>query len=87
MALTVEVVCPPEVRTVRLAEGATLADAVAASGFPLQGRKTGVFGKVAGPDTPLSEGDRVEIYRPLAVDPKEARRQRAASARRKRTRV
>ncbi len=85
MALTVEVVCPPEARTVRLAEGATLGEAVAASGFPHQGRKTGIFGKLAGLDAALSEGDRVEIYRPLALDPKEARRRRAAAARGKRT--
>jgi putative ubiquitin-RnfH superfamily antitoxin RatB of RatAB toxin-antitoxin module len=28
--------------------------------------------------TPLRDGDRVELYRPLTVDPKEARRRRAA---------
>jgi len=29
------------------------------------------------PDAPLADGDRVEIYRPLLLDPKERRRQRA----------
>ena len=38
----------------------------------------GIWGKVVAPDTVLSAGDRVEIYRPLTVDPKEARRRRAA---------
>jgi putative ubiquitin-RnfH superfamily antitoxin RatB of RatAB toxin-antitoxin module len=38
----------------------------------------GIWGKVTAPDTVLSAGDRVEIYRPLTVDPKEARRRRVA---------
>jgi hypothetical protein len=37
----------------------------------------GIFGKAAGADAVLKEGDRVEIYRPLIADPKEARRRRA----------
>lgn len=59
-----------------LPEGATLADAVAKSGvlkrFPeidLDKQKVGVFGKAAKLDTPLGEGDRVEIYRPITADP------------------
>jgi putative ubiquitin-RnfH superfamily antitoxin RatB of RatAB toxin-antitoxin module len=40
--------------------------------------KVGVFGKAAKLDAELSEGDRVEIYRPLIADPKEARKKRAA---------
>jgi putative ubiquitin-RnfH superfamily antitoxin RatB of RatAB toxin-antitoxin module len=40
--------------------------------------KIGIFGKVAKLDTLLTEGDRVEIYRPLIADPKEARKKRAA---------
>ncbi|MGH8430924.1 MAG: RnfH family protein, partial [Solimonas sp.] len=35
-------------------------------------------------EQPLHAGDRVEIYRPLAVDPKEARRRRAAAGRSRR---
>jgi putative ubiquitin-RnfH superfamily antitoxin RatB of RatAB toxin-antitoxin module len=35
------------------------------------------FGRRVSLDTPLADGDRVEILRPLAADPKEARRQRA----------
>ena len=41
----------------------------------------GVFGIPVSPCAPLAQGDRVEIYRPLQVDPKEARRQRAARSR------
>ncbi len=37
----------------------------------------GIFGRKASADRVLEEGDRVEIYRPLEVDPKEARRRRA----------
>ena len=40
--------------------------------------KLGIFGKLAKPDAALHEGDRVEIYRPLIADPKEARKKRAA---------
>jgi hypothetical protein len=36
----------------------------------------GIFGKVVKDDTPLRDGDRIEIYRPLQADPKEARRRR-----------
>jgi hypothetical protein len=44
----------------------------------LAGFKVGIFGKATRLDTLLSEGDRVEIYRPLIADPKEARKKRAA---------
>lgn len=37
----------------------------------------GVYGKRVAPDYVLEAGDRVELYRPLRADPKEARRQRA----------
>jgi len=40
--------------------------------------KVGIFSKPCGLDQRLREGDRVEIYRPLLADPKEARRSRAA---------
>lgn len=65
-----------------LAPGATVADAVQASGVVARhgldagALRLGVWGKPRPADTPLRERDRVEIYRPLQVDPKEARRQR-----------
>lgn len=37
----------------------------------------GVFGEVVEPQTRLNQHDRVEIYRPLTVDPRDARRRRA----------
>jgi putative ubiquitin-RnfH superfamily antitoxin RatB of RatAB toxin-antitoxin module len=39
----------------------------------------GIFGERVADDYELANGDRVEIYRPLRVDPREARRERAAS--------
>ena len=61
---------------IELEEGATAAEAIAASGvlerFPeidLEQQKIGVFGKTAKPDTALQPGDRVEIYRPITADP------------------
>ena len=56
--------------------GSTLADALAASGWPTEGLRVGIWCKARELDTPLRDLDRVELYRPLKVDPKEARRQR-----------
>lgn len=72
-----------QVVKVQLKPGATVWDAVIASGFVTQqDQKFGVFGKAVPPDTRLAQGDRVEIYRPLLIDPKEARRNRARKQRR-----
>jgi len=68
--------------TLSLSPGSTLADALAASGLlerhplPAEGLRLGVWSKLREPDTLLRNGDRVEVYRTLKVDPKEARRQR-----------
>jgi putative ubiquitin-RnfH superfamily antitoxin RatB of RatAB toxin-antitoxin module len=40
--------------------------------------QVGIFGKLAKLDQVLEDGDRIEIYRPLIADPKEARKRRAA---------
>ena len=61
----------------RLPAGSRVRDAVRASGIAVEPSLVGIFGKRVGPDTPLADGDRVEIYRPLEMDPKERRRQRA----------
>jgi len=65
--------------------GSTVESAILASGvlcrFPeidLLNAKVGIFAGICSLDRPLKQGDRVEIYRPLLHDPKEARRQRAA---------
>ena len=39
--------------------------------------KVGIFGRTVSLDTPVRDGDRVEIYRSLIADPKDARRTRA----------
>lgn len=72
---------------VELPAGATLADAIEASGLRarvpglmLDDRHVGVFAKLRPLATLLQDGDRVEVYRPLKVDPREARRERAAKA-------
>ena len=68
-----------EQRVMELAAGATVADAVRAAGFQGDAESVGVavFGVAATADTVLQDGDRVELLRPLLVDPKEARRRRA----------
>lgn len=48
-----------------------------------QDMEIGIFSKPVALDTRLKEGDRVEIYRPLTIDPKEARRLRAAAKKKK----
>jgi putative ubiquitin-RnfH superfamily antitoxin RatB of RatAB toxin-antitoxin module len=48
-----------------------------------QDMEIGIFSKPITQDTRLKEGDRVEVYRPLTIDPKEARRLRAAARKKK----
>lgn len=61
-----------------LPEGATVADALAACGFDLAGIDGyAVFGERVHGQALLQDGDRLELLRPLQVDPKQARRQRA----------
>lgn len=42
----------------------------------LDNQKVGIFGKIAKLDTPVQEGDRVEIYRPITADPQTVQRRR-----------
>lgn len=79
----------------QVAEGTTAYEAVQQSGileqFPeidIENAKMGIFGQALGTkglkppkEHVLSEKDRVEIYRPLIVDPKEVRKRRAEKAR------
>lgn len=74
-----------ELVRVKLEEGATLQQALEASGllakYPeidLKKNKFGIFAKLSKLDTALRDRDRIEIYRPLIADPKEVRKQRAA---------
>ncbi|MCY1304044.1 Protein RnfH [compost metagenome] len=43
--------------------------------------RVGIFGKLKTPDAVVREGDRVEVYRPLTADPKQARRKRVQKLR------
>lgn len=63
--------------TLQLPAGALVRDALRASGIDAGASAVGVFGKRVRPETPLADGDRVEIYRALLLDPKERRRLRA----------
>jgi putative ubiquitin-RnfH superfamily antitoxin RatB of RatAB toxin-antitoxin module len=87
--LRIEIVCvtPGEQVLIPLEvpSGTTAGEAVERSQilrrFPeldLAGVKLGVFGRVVPAATVLGDGDRVEIYRPLLADPKQARRRRAS---------
>ena len=73
---------PRDVREahLQLPQGSTVRDAVLASGGPgadaLDGADFGVWGHRCTGDQVLREGDRVEVYRGLLVDPKVARRER-----------
>ena len=62
---------------VTLPSGSCVADALDASGLVLPlDAPCGLWGGAVPRDALLRDGDRVEVYRPLAVDPKEARRLR-----------
>lgn len=42
----------------------------------LSTQKVGIFGKIATLSTPVKDGDRVEIYRPITADPQQVQRRR-----------
>jgi uncharacterized protein len=91
--LAIEVVYAlPQQQTIaalRVDRGATVLDALRLSGIfeshpelRIERCEVAIWGRIARPDTPLRDGDRLELCRPLAADPKTARRRRAARARR-----
>lgn len=81
----------PDTQTViavELNEGATVGDAIAASGIlarhagiDLRTQRVGIWGRAVSLQTTLRDRDRVELYRPLAADPKQVRRKRARDQR------
>lgn len=86
--ITVEIAyaCPDKQRiiTIQVEAGSSIETVIDRSGilevFPeinLLKQKVGVFSKIKKLTDEVEEGDRVEIYRPLIIDPKEARRNRA----------
>ena len=73
---------------VTLPRGSTLQDAIDQAGITgkpavidVASCKVGVFGRLRARDALVRDGDRVELYRPLMVDPKAARRIRSARSR------
>ena len=92
MLIRIEVACAlpdqQQLKTLNVEAGCTAQQAVALSGmaelFPalaLAECKLGIFSQIIDASHVLVDGDRVEIYRPLLLDPKEARRQRAKKSR------
>ncbi len=72
-----------------LDEGATVRQAMQASGvlarhpeIEIRNQPLGIYGRRARPDDALADGDRIEVYRRLSADPKQARRERAGRRRR-----
>lgn len=72
---------------IEVEEGTTIQQAIVTSGIleqcpdiNLQTNKVGIFSKIVELDVPVRAGDRIEIYRPLVLDPKESRRLRAEKA-------
>ncbi len=79
------------VKQLDLAEGAVVRDAVLASGFTekfeevtVDETAVGIYGVRVSYADELQDGDRVELYRSLVIDPMEARRSRAKTQREKR---
>jgi len=77
-----------ELRRLTVPLGTTVMQAIMASGIApdlpaeaIAADRLGIFSRRAAPDDVLADGDRVEIYRPLTLDPKEARRRRASGNR------
>jgi putative ubiquitin-RnfH superfamily antitoxin RatB of RatAB toxin-antitoxin module len=73
-----------KILSVEVEEGSTIESAIDRSGilelFPeidLGKQKVGIFSKLKSLDEKVKAGDRIEIYRPLTLDPKDARRKRA----------
>jgi putative ubiquitin-RnfH superfamily antitoxin RatB of RatAB toxin-antitoxin module len=86
LAIEVAYATPAKQTIIKLSvePGSTLETAIERSGileaYPeidLQLQKVGVFSKIKTLQYKVHEGDRIEIYRPLVIDPKEARRKRA----------
>lgn len=72
------------VQTLEVAQGTTVRQAIELSGvlelcpeIDFKKNKVGIFSEICEPDTIVEDESRIEIYRPLLTDPKEARRRRA----------
>jgi len=74
----------PTLRCVDVAEGSTVLEAIEASGIAeaipagaIHPERLGIFSRRVSAGKVIEHGDRIEIYRPLLLDPMEARRKRA----------
>ena len=80
------------IKSLEVPRGTSAIEAVRLSGIDAdfedlsldQSLQLGIFGKVVKGEQALQAGERVEIYRPLQVDPKEVRKRRAAEAKERR---
>lgn len=77
-----------ELLQLRMPSGSSVAQAIVHSGiidrfpeFDFGELQTGIWGRPVAAHQKLEDGDRVEIYRPLQIDPREARRKLAAQGR------
>ena len=86
VSVTVAIALPDrqEVVGLELPDGATVADALAAArvadrlpGWTASAGAVGIWSRLCDPSRRLRDGDRVEVYRPLRADPRQARRERA----------
>ena len=75
-----------EVVALTIAAGTSVEEAIRLSGLGARYREieigdtpVGIHGHIVARDAKLQDGDRVEIYRPIKADPKQARRRRATS--------
>ena len=96
--IRVDVACSPQPGAafelkLELEAPVTAFDAIRASGvlerhpeLSLGEPMIGIWGRACAADTVLGDGDRVEIYRPLTMDPNEARRLRAKQLRERKSR-
>ena len=87
--ITIELIYPlpneQKLITIEVQSGSNVEQAITLSGileqYPqidLSNNKVGIFSKACKLDDLLREGDRIEIYRPLIADPKEARKKKAS---------
>ena len=78
--IAIEIVAGQIVLDLDVAIGTTILDAIKISKMPnidFDKNNVGIYGKIVALTTKVQAGDRIEIYRPLLIDPKQARLNRA----------
>ena len=89
-SIRVEIVYAGQLRTIAktfaMARGSLVSDALTAAALDpdfladFRAASVGIFGRLVSKDQPLNEGDRIEIYRPLILEPKLARKRRVSKS-------